>query len=229
YLLVSMLLGLIIVSGVLSEQSIRRVRVEPVLPDELFAGRLALFGARVVNRKRWWPSYSVSVEVLGVGQRAYLAKLPAGGERLITWPETPPARGRRRLAGFRVATRFPFGLFVKAGQLEPDVEVLVYPAVGPVSPDRYRELDVAGGGAAPPGSSWSGRACTSRSAAGPRSRRASSPRSLSMSPPPHRCRLAPVHPRPTRGSARSAWHWAPRDAPPGAPPRDAPPRGGRPR
>ena len=149
YLLVSMLLGLIIVSGVLSEQSIRRVRVEPVLPDELFAGRLALFGARVVNRKRWWPSYSISVEVLGVGQRAYLAKLPAGGERLITWPETPPARGRRRLAGFRVATRFPFGLFVKAGQLEPDVEVVVYPAVGPVSPDRHRELDGAGGGAAP--------------------------------------------------------------------------------
>src|SRR5213592_2126686 len=97
YLLVSMLLGLIIVSGVLSEQSIRRVRVEPVLPDELFAGRLALFGARVVNRKRWWPSYSISVEVLGVGQRAYLAKLEAGGERLITWQETPPARGRRRL------------------------------------------------------------------------------------------------------------------------------------
>src|SRR5437016_14525402 len=51
YLLVSMLLGLIIVSGVLSEQSIRRVRVEPALPAELFAGQAALVAARVVHRK----------------------------------------------------------------------------------------------------------------------------------------------------------------------------------
>lgn len=145
YLLVSMLLGLIIVSGVLSEQSIRRVRVEPVLPDELFAGQLALFGARVANRKRWRASYSITVEGLGGSHRAYLAKLEPGGERLITWQDTPRARGRWRLASFRVATRFPFGLFVKTAQLPPNAEVVVYPAVGPISADRRRELDGAGG------------------------------------------------------------------------------------
>src|SRR5438046_1152392 len=119
YLLVSMLLGLIIVSGVLSEQSIRRVRVEPVLPDELFAGRLALFGARVANRKRWWASYSITVEVLGGGHRAYLAKLERGGERFITWQETPLTRGRRRLAGFRDATVCTCGRLVKEARLAP--------------------------------------------------------------------------------------------------------------
>jgi uncharacterized protein (DUF58 family) len=149
YLLVSMLLGLIIVSGVLSEQSIRRVRVEPVLPDELFAGQVALVGARVANRKRWRNSYSLSVEVQGSSHSAYLAKLEPGGERLLTWPETPRARGRWRLAGFRVATRFPFGLFVKAAQLPPSAEILVYPAVGPVSADRLRELAGWGGAPAP--------------------------------------------------------------------------------
>ena len=81
YLLVSMLLGLIIVSGVLSEQSIRRVRVEPVLPDELFAGRVALVGARVANRKRWRNSYSLTIEIHGSSHSAYLAKLEPGGER----------------------------------------------------------------------------------------------------------------------------------------------------
>src|SRR3989440_1718287 len=145
YLLVSMLLGLIIVSGVLSEQSIRRVRVEPVLPDELFAGQLALFGARVANRKRWRASYSITVEGVGSSHRAYLAKLEPGAERLITWQETPRARGRWRLASFKVATRFPFGLFVKTTQLAPKREVVVYPAIGPISADRRRELDGAGG------------------------------------------------------------------------------------
>ena len=147
YLLVSMLLGLIIVSGVLSEQSIRRVRVEAILPHELFAGQAALLVARVVNRKRWRTSYSIAVEVLGGDHSAYLARLEAGGERLVTWSETPRARGPWRLAGFKVATRFPFGLFVKAAQLPPSAEALVYPAVRPLSPDRRREL--AGTGVAP--------------------------------------------------------------------------------
>ncbi len=127
YLLVSMLLGLIIVSGVLSEQSIRRVRVEPALPAELFAGQAALVAARVVNRKRWRTSYSITVEVLGGGHRAYLAKLEGGGARLVTWQETPRARGRWRVAGFKVA----------------------YPAVSPISADRRRELAGTGGAPAP--------------------------------------------------------------------------------
>src|SRR2546428_6333927 len=139
YLLVSMLLGLIIVSGVLSEQSIRRVRVEAALPAELFAGQAALVAARVVNRKRWRTSYSITVEVLGGGHRAYLAKLEGGGARLVTWQETPRARGRWRGAGFKVATRVPVGLFVKAGQPPPGAGGLLYPAVGPASGGPRRE------------------------------------------------------------------------------------------
>src|SRR5439155_19526410 len=82
YRLISRLLGLTIVSAVLSEQSIRRVRVEPALPAELFAGQAALVAARVVNRKRWRTSYSITVEVLGGGYRAYLANLVGGVDRI---------------------------------------------------------------------------------------------------------------------------------------------------
>src|SRR2546430_15250682 len=52
YLLVSMLLGLIIVSGVLSEQSLRRVRVQPGLPARPLSGQAALAPAPVGNRRR---------------------------------------------------------------------------------------------------------------------------------------------------------------------------------
>jgi uncharacterized protein (DUF58 family) len=144
YLLVSMLLGLVVVSGVLSEQSLRGVRIEPVVPGELFAGRPALFGAKVVNRKRWRTSYSVTIEVLGGGHRAYLPRLEAGGARLVTWQATPPARGRQRVPGFRIMTRFPFGLFVKGGQVALAADVLVYPAVAPVSEAWRRQLEGAG-------------------------------------------------------------------------------------
>jgi uncharacterized protein (DUF58 family) len=77
---------------------------------------------------------------------AYVARLGAGAERLIGWEITFPARGRRRLPRVRAATRFPFGLFVKTGPpLLLDHEVLVYPAVHPVSP---RVADAGSGDAA---------------------------------------------------------------------------------
>jgi uncharacterized protein (DUF58 family) len=137
YLLVSMLLGLVVVSGVLSEQSIRGLRVEPLPPAELFAGRPTLLAARVRNTKRWRTSYSVTLEVLDGGHRMHVPRLEAGGERLVTWPATPGARGRQRFPAFRIVTRFPFGLFVKGGHAASGLEMLVYPAVAPISdPDR---------------------------------------------------------------------------------------------
>jgi uncharacterized protein (DUF58 family) len=119
YLLSSMLLALVVVSGILSEAVIRRLQLAAVLPEELHVGRPALFGATVTSRKRWVPSYSITLEVLDGGRAVrfiYLPRIPAGDDRLVTWEATLPRRGRHRLGGLRVTTRFPFGIFLKAGQ-----------------------------------------------------------------------------------------------------------------
>jgi uncharacterized protein (DUF58 family) len=169
YLLESMVLALIVVSGVLSEQSVRGVRLTPRLPDEIYAGTPCLVGAVVRNTKRRRPSYSITLERpgrrggLGVrraegapvccgapmsnGRLAYLARLGPGEDRLVTWEETLPRRGRHRLSGVRVVTRFPFGLFVKAARSTGAEEVLVYPRRVPPSSALLRQ---AGGlGSAP--------------------------------------------------------------------------------
>jgi uncharacterized protein (DUF58 family) len=128
YLLESMVLALIIVSGVLSEQSVRGVRVVAVPPDEVYAGAPCSVAARLTNTKRRRPSFSIALERPGTGERCtYLARLGAGEERLVTWEETLPRRGRHRLDGVRLVTRFPFGLFVKASRVTGADEVLVYP------------------------------------------------------------------------------------------------------
>jgi uncharacterized protein (DUF58 family) len=142
YLLASLLLALIVMSGVFSEQSMRRLRLAAVVPDEIYAGRPTLAGARVINRKRWLPSYSVTLEA--GGRRLYLDRLGAGEERLVTWETTLPRRGRHRLPGLRVTTRFPFGLFVKASRLILDQEVVVFPAVHPLDAERRRALAASG-------------------------------------------------------------------------------------
>jgi uncharacterized protein (DUF58 family) len=142
YLLASLLLGLIIVSGILSEQSMRRLRLASVVPEEIYAGRPALLGARVVNDKRRLPTYSIALE--GGGRRLYVQRLAPGEARLVTWETTFARRGRHRLPGVRVRTRFPFGLFVKAGRRLLDHDVVVFPTVRPLDPGRRRRLGATG-------------------------------------------------------------------------------------
>ena len=112
--------ALIVVSGVLSEQSMRRLRLSAVLPEEIYAGRPAVLGARVTNGKRWLPSYSVTLR--SGRQRLYVDRLAACEAVLVTWETSFAARGRARLPGVRVTTRFPFGLFVKIGR--PQLELV---------------------------------------------------------------------------------------------------------
>ncbi|MEX2147562.1 MAG: DUF58 domain-containing protein [Candidatus Rokuibacteriota bacterium] len=143
YMLASVLLGLIIVSGLLSEQSMRRLRLRPIVPDELYAGRPALAGAWVANHKRRLASHSVTLET-GGGGRVYLERIGPGAERLATWAVALPVRGRQRLPGVRVTTRFPFGLFVKATRVLLETEVIVFPALRPAPAARLREVAAGG-------------------------------------------------------------------------------------
>src|SRR5262249_58137772 len=64
YLLCSMLLALIIVSGMLSDLTIRALHVTVTRPDAIHAGQPALVTIALVNRKRRLASYSVTLEAL---------------------------------------------------------------------------------------------------------------------------------------------------------------------
>lgn len=142
YLLSALLLGLLLVSGVLSERSRRGLRLRAVLPEEIYAGRPFTLGARLENVKRRRVSRSLAVET--AERRLYVERLAPGESRLLTWEETLPRRGRQRLTGARVTTRFPFGLVVKRSRLLLDDDVLVFPAVRPIG-DAWRRRLAAGG------------------------------------------------------------------------------------
>jgi uncharacterized protein (DUF58 family) len=144
YLLEAMLLGLVVVSGLLSEMSMRGLRLGLRVPDEVFAGRPALFAVAVVNAKRRLPSYSLAIVAPGHGEiTRYLPRLRAGEERLIAWETTFASRGRERLPALRVTTRFPFGLFAKSAPVALDAEIVVYPALRPVPSDVWRRVQGA--------------------------------------------------------------------------------------
>ena len=151
YLLCSMLLALVLVSGILSEQTMRGLQLEGLRPEEMFAGRPAVVGASVVNAKRWLTSYSVVLEMLDPGPPSsfHVPTLAAGARRLVTWEHVPPSRGRHRLSGVRVVTRFPFGLFSKVSRVQLDDQVLVFPAVRPIGRHPLGRAGEAEGATAP--------------------------------------------------------------------------------
>ncbi|HEX7604167.1 MAG TPA: DUF58 domain-containing protein, partial [Polyangiaceae bacterium] len=136
YLLLGMLLALIVVSGVMSELSLRDLTVVRRLPLRAQVGRPHLVEIEVFNHKKRVPSYAIEVEDLRAGQpadkRCFFLKISPKSAQVAAYRRTPMRRGRDVHVGFRIATRFPFGLFEKSREVPAEGELVIYPAVDPV-------------------------------------------------------------------------------------------------
>jgi uncharacterized protein (DUF58 family) len=136
YLLLGMLLSLIVVSGVLSELSLRHLSVVRRLPARAQVSRPHLVEIEVYNHKQRIPSYAIEIEDLRAGQpadkRCFFLKISPRSAQVAAYRRTPARRGRDRHVGFRIATRFPFGFFEKSRELAAEGDLIIYPAVDPV-------------------------------------------------------------------------------------------------
>lgn len=136
YLLLGMLLALIIVSGAMSEVALRQLIVSRRLPARAQAGRPHFVEIEVRNQKKQLPSYAIEVEDLRLNQpadkRCFFLKISPDNHQIAAYRRVPQSRGRDQYIGFRIATRFPFGLFEKSREVRVAGELVIYPAVDPV-------------------------------------------------------------------------------------------------
>jgi uncharacterized protein (DUF58 family) len=136
YLLLGLLLSLIVVSGVMSELSLQGLTVVRRLPMRSQVGRPHLVEIEVFNHKSRVPSYAIEVEDLRSRQpadkRCFFLKISPKSAQVAAYRRTPLRRGRDVHVGFRIATRFPFGLFEKSREVTAPGELVIYPAVDPV-------------------------------------------------------------------------------------------------
>jgi uncharacterized protein (DUF58 family) len=139
YMVLSLLLSFLVLSGVLSESALRGIHVRRLLPDELVAEQEAIVGVEVTNQQRRVPSFAVVVEdVIRQGNsarpagRAFALRVAPRSAELRSYRFVPGRRGPLEFLGFRVATRFPFGLFSKALWIDAPRGALVFPALDPV-------------------------------------------------------------------------------------------------
>ena len=144
FLTFGMMVCLILAGVALSELGLAGLRVRRVLPPAIHAGTPYLMGIALENRKRRLPSFSIEVEDLIDGRpiekRCYFLKLPAGRLQETAYRNTMARRGRYHLSGFRLATKFPFGLLPRTRSVEDTDELYVYPALIPASDSLLRGL-----------------------------------------------------------------------------------------
>ncbi len=144
YLLLGVLLALILVSGIMSELALRGLAVRRRLPTRAQVGRPHLVEIEVHNKKARIPSYAIEVEDIRAHQpadkRCFFLKVSPQSTQVAAYRRTPHRRGREQHVAFRVATRFPFGLFEKSRQIDVPGELIIYPAVHPLRlpPPRAR-------------------------------------------------------------------------------------------
>jgi uncharacterized protein (DUF58 family) len=147
FLVFGMMIFLILASGVLSELCLRQLEVIRRAPAAIHAGTPYLMGIAVRNHKRRLPTFSLEVEDLVAGRpvdrRCYYLKLPAGRVQETAYRNVLARRGYHELTGFRLSTRFPFGLIRKSRDIDAAARLLVFPALVPV-PDNLivgRQVD----------------------------------------------------------------------------------------
>jgi uncharacterized protein (DUF58 family) len=137
YILVSLFLGALVVSGVVSRRNVENLAVEVDGPPELFASVPARFTLRVKNEGRL-PRRAVLVKISRAAAPLLFGRIDPGATSERGVDLVFPKRGLRSLESLLVYSGYPIGLFRK-GRVHPSTqERLVYPAparVPPVPPD----------------------------------------------------------------------------------------------
>jgi len=133
YLILAMMLSMIIISGILSESSLRTVDIRRSLPREAFAGKPFLVKIAALNGKKRLPSISLTFQdylegTVSAGNQ-YFLRISRKGKASGSYHLTLDKRGRHTFRGGRLSTRYPFGLFLKSRDAGDVSEMLVYPRI----------------------------------------------------------------------------------------------------
>jgi uncharacterized protein (DUF58 family) len=141
YLLFGAMLGLIVVSGWLSEQVIRELQVVRRVPRGVTAGNPVRIQYEVWNLRRHIPSFTLEIGEAGSTNRGFIPYLPPGGHASARSETRFRRRGVVPLEAVTISTSFPFGLFRKSRDLPLRGELVIWPR----SDRRIRPPNPGGG------------------------------------------------------------------------------------
>ncbi|HEY5190843.1 MAG TPA: hypothetical protein VII77_02570, partial [Candidatus Deferrimicrobium sp.] len=144
YLSLSLNLSLILLSGVLSEGTLRHVALKVRLASEAFAEGEAFLAVTCSAEAKRFPGISL-VAIVRIGVDSVTVRFPdiaPGTSVTRVVPFRPSLRGELDSIHASLSTRFPFSLFEKSVELDIPGGVTVYPRPSPPA-SRREDLPVA--------------------------------------------------------------------------------------
>ena len=135
-----LMIGVLVVSGVISRAVLRRLRVERDFPENAIVGRPATITYRFINEKRYWPSLSVGLGELDGNEAftrqvySYLLHAAPGMTAVVPVDVPLKRRGLHHLDRYQLSTSFPFGFIKRAIERRRPDSILVFPAIARTDP-----------------------------------------------------------------------------------------------
>lgn len=153
FLVLSVMIAALFVSVLAAQASLHDLVVSARFPDHIFAGEPAAAVVTIQNKKRFLPSFSITVEARGPKDAkelekqswfyrarfkkralAYFTYIPriAGAEQKVE--QNFPERGHELITGFELSTKFPFGFFRHRRRLSTrKVDIIIFPKTEAIS------------------------------------------------------------------------------------------------
>ena len=128
YLVLGFLLGIIVLSGVLSERVLADLRVKRLLPEGAWATEP--FPLRYEITRTKGRAFAVKISDSALSGWAWVPTIEAGKPVIARADMTAPQRGPLELSEIRLSTAYPFGLFEKTRSLHHVETLLVWPRRG---------------------------------------------------------------------------------------------------
>jgi uncharacterized protein (DUF58 family) len=144
YLVEATMLSLLVVSGIISRQNLRRLEVDLSPPSEVYANLPFQIGFELRNRGLLWPRWLLTLTVSEGMKTVLVPHVPRRSACQGHLELTATRRGRLHLDNAHLASIFPLGLFRKGMRLRVDLEVLVYPEIRASMDSRERGLGGVG-------------------------------------------------------------------------------------
>jgi uncharacterized protein (DUF58 family) len=134
------MIGILGISYVICRLTLGGIKIERVLPEHAAVGQNATIQYDFHNRKLIWPSLSIGLAELDGAEafvqqpQAYVLHVPPGDSASVPVTIIPKRRGLHKLTTYQISTSFPFGFIRRALLGREDDQILIYPALGYVSP-----------------------------------------------------------------------------------------------
>ena len=127
YLLLGAMLGLIALSGWLSERILRRLEIRRHTPPGVTVEKPIRIMYYVTNRKRLFPTLVIYLFEEGLPEPAFISRVGAGDSVTVSSENHFVRRGVYPLETLTLSTSFPFGLFTKERDVPLPGELVIWP------------------------------------------------------------------------------------------------------